>query len=132
MCYDDNAQPPVPEGAAIAASGEDLVLEAADGNRFAAYLARPSAPASAQVLIMPDIRGLHQFYKDLALRFAETGVAALAMDYFGRTAGLSGRDDSFEFMPHVQRTTLPTIMADVEIFRAYVRISRSRVTRWEI
>ena len=26
--------------------------------------------------------GLHQFYKDLALRFAEIGVAAIAMDYF--------------------------------------------------
>lgn len=112
MCYDDNARPPVPEGAGQPASGEDLVLEAADGNRFAAYLARPSAPASALVLIYPDIRGLHQFYKDLALRFAETGVAAIAMDYFGRTAGLTARDDSFEWMPHVQQTTLPTIMAD--------------------
>jgi dienelactone hydrolase len=46
-------------------------------------------PASAQVLILPDIRGLHQFYKDLALRFAEIGIAAIAMDYFGRTAGMA-------------------------------------------
>src|SRR5215207_1048545 len=112
MCYDDNARPPVPEGAAGAAHGEDLVLEAADGNRFAAYLATPSAPASAQVLILPDVRGLHQFYKDLALRFAEVGVAAIAMDYFGRSAGLTARDESFEFMPHVQQITLPTLLAD--------------------
>src|SRR5690349_20748989 len=104
MCYDDNAQPPVPEGANGVAHGEDLVLEAADGNRFAAYLATPSAPASAQVLILPDIRGLHQFYKDLALRFAEIGIGAIAFDYFGRTAGLTARNDSFEFMPHVQQT----------------------------
>src|SRR5947199_10131086 len=34
MCYDDNARPPVPKGIAGAAHGEDLVLEAADGNRF--------------------------------------------------------------------------------------------------
>jgi len=113
MCYDDNARPPVPEGATGAAYGKDLVLEAADGNRFTAYLARPSAPASAQVLILPDIRGLHQFYKDLALRFAEIGVAAIAMDYFGRTAGLTARDDSFEFMPHVQQTKPTTLFADV-------------------
>ena len=75
MCYDDNARPPVPEGATGAAHGKDLVLESADGNRFAAYLATPSVPASAQVLILPDIRGLHQFYKDLALRFAEIGFS---------------------------------------------------------
>ena len=112
MCYDDNARPPAPEGAAAPGRGEDLVLEAADGNRFAAYLATPGAQASAQVLILPDIRGLHQFYKDLALRFAEIGIAAIAFDYFGRTAGLTSRDDSFEFMPHVQQTTLPTIFAD--------------------
>src|SRR3954469_23906691 len=121
MCYDDNARPPVPEGANGAAHGEDLVLEAADGNRFAAYLATPSAPASAQVLILPDIRGLHQFYKDLALRFAEIGVAAIAMDYFGRTAGLTARDDSFEFMPHVQQAKPATIFADAAASLAHMR-----------
>jgi carboxymethylenebutenolidase len=121
MCYDDNARPPVPEGAAGAARGEDLMLEAADGNRFAAYLATPSAPASAQVLILPDPRGLHQFYKDLALRFAEIGVAAIAMDYFGRTAGLTARDDAFEFMPHVQQTRPATIFADAAASLAHMR-----------
>src|SRR5215212_12185229 len=121
MCYDDNASPPVPEGAAGAAHGEDLVLEAADGNRFAAYLATPGAPASAQVVILPDIRGLHQFYKDLALRFAEIGSAAIAMDYFGRTAGLTSRDDSFEWMPHVQQTKPATIFADAAASLAHIR-----------
>src|SRR5215216_7857928 len=121
MCYDDNARPPVPEGATGTAHGEDLVLEAADGNRFAAYLATPSASASAQVLILPDPRGLHQFYKELALRFAEIGVAAIAMDYFGRTAGLTGRDDSFEWMPHVQQTKTATIFADAAASLAHLR-----------
>jgi len=121
MCYDDNARPPMPKGAAGTAHGEDLVLEAADGNRFAAYIARPSLPASAQILILPDIRGLHQFYKDLALRFAEIGVAAIAMDYFGRTAGLTARDDSFEFMPHVQQTKAATIFADATASLAHLR-----------
>ena len=120
MCYDDNARPPVPEGATGAAQGADLVLEAADGNRFAAYLATPSTPASAQVLILPDIRGLHQFYKDLALRFAEIGITAIAMDYFGRTAGLTARDDSFEFMPHVQQTKPATIFADATAALAHM------------
>lgn len=112
MCYDDNARPPAPPGADGHAHGEDLVLTAADGNRFAAYLARPAEASRAQVIIYPDIRGLHQFYKELALRFAEVGVTALAIDYFGRSAGLTARNDDFDFMPHVQQTQLPTILAD--------------------
>lgn len=113
MCYDDNARPPTPPGANGQAHGEDLVLTAADGNRFAAYLARPAQPGGAQIVIYPDVRGLHQFYKELALRFAETGVTALAIDYFGRSAGLSARNDQFEYMPHVQQMTFPSFLEDV-------------------
>lgn len=114
MCYDDNARPPEPPANNGGARGEDLVLNAADGNRFAAYAALPSQPASAAVLIYPDIRGLHQFYKELALRFADMGTAALALDYFGRTAGLTARDDSFEFWPHVQQLRLESFTLDVQ------------------
>jgi len=114
MCYDSNARPPVPAGDAGPTRAEDLVLTAADGNRFAAYIATPDGAAPrAQVVILPDVRGLHHFYKELAVRFAEQGIAALAIDYFGRTAGLTPRDDSFEFMPHVQQIRFDTFMADV-------------------
>src|SRR6266542_1496972 len=109
MCYDGNARPPGPEGAAGAGRGEDLVLEAADGNRFAAYLATPSAPASAQVLILPDPRGLHQFYKDLALRFAEIGVAAIAMDYFGRTAVMTRDFGNGTLLDHAGAIRTPAL-----------------------
>lgn len=112
MCYDDTARPPVPAGAPGAASGSDLVLTAADGTRFAAYLATPAAAAVARVLIYPDVRGLHQFYKELALRFAEAGVAAIAIDYFGRTAGLTSRDEPFEFWPHVEQLQFAGLLAD--------------------
>src|SRR6266568_1262923 len=108
MCYDDNARPPLPPGAAGQAHGEDIVLEAADGNHFAAYAAFPANPSGAQVIIYPDVRGLHQFYKELALRFAEVGITALALDYFGRTAGLTSRDESFDHKPHVQEIRIPT------------------------
>jgi carboxymethylenebutenolidase len=121
MCYDDNARPPLPPSEAGAAQGEDIVLEAADGNRFAAYAAQPGKPTGAQILIFPDVRGLHQFYKELALRFAEIGITAVAIDYFGRTAGISSRDDSFEFMPHVQQIRLETFFADVAAALAYLR-----------
>ncbi len=121
MCYDDNACVPLPPGETRPATGADLVLTAADGNRFNAYLACPNPPSGAQIIIYPDIRGLHQFYKELALRFAEVGVAALAIDYFGRTAGLTSRADGFEYMPHVGQMTVPTLQADTEAALAHLR-----------
>jgi carboxymethylenebutenolidase len=120
MCYDDNAIPPTPPGEAGVAHGEDIVLTASDGNRFAAYIARPAQPGKAQILIYPDVRGLHNFYKQLAMRFAETGVTALAIDYFGRTAGLTSRDEPFEFWPHVQQMTIPTFYNDVRAALDYL------------
>jgi len=101
MCYDDNARPPHPPGTNGTARGEDLVLTAVDGNRFLAYAAHPEQPARAQIVIFPDARGLQQFYKELALRFAEIGIEAVALDYYGRTAGLTARDDSFDYTPHL-------------------------------
>src|SRR5579871_2492947 len=125
MCYDDQARPPHPAGATGSAKGEDLVLTAGDGNRFAAFFAAPSSPSDAQIVIFPDVRGLHQFYKELALRFAEIGIAAIALDYFGRTAGLTSRDDSFEFMPHVEKMQIENFWLDVHAALAYLRQKNS-------
>jgi carboxymethylenebutenolidase len=111
----------MPPGANGEAHGEELVLTASDGNRFAAFLANPGTPTGAQIIIYPDVRGLHGFYKDLALRFAETGTRALAIDYFGRTAGLTPRDDTFEFMPHVGQLKLDGIFADVRAALDHLR-----------
>jgi carboxymethylenebutenolidase len=120
MCYEDKDRPPAPPVTAGEARTEDLVLTAADGNRFAAFAAEPSAPARSQIIIYPDVRGLHGFYKDLALRFAEVGIRAVAFDYFGRTAGLTARDDSFEFMPHVQQLTAAHVFADAQAALEYL------------
>jgi len=123
MCYDNDARPPEPPGfgGGGGSLGEDVTLTAADGNRFMAYAAHAAQSQGAQILIYPDVRGLHQFYKELALRFADAGLTALAMDYFGRTAGLTARDDAFEFMPHVEKITFPTFSADVKAAVAHLR-----------
>jgi len=121
MCYDDQAQPPLPPGAKGTATGEDLVLTASDGNKFAAFLAKPSHPNGTHIIIYPDVRGLHNFYKELALRFGEVGVTALAIDYFGRTAGLTSRAEPFEFWPHVQQMTFDSFVLDVKAALAYLR-----------
>lgn len=113
MCFDHDSRPPIAPIAGGALDSELLTLQAADGNRFAAFRARPAAPAGVGVVILPDVRGLHTYYEELALRFAEHGYDALAIDWFGRTAGASRRDGDFEYMPHVQRTTWGGISADI-------------------
>lgn len=113
MCFEPDSLPPIPVLSGAAVSHDELVLEARDGNRFAAFAALPDEAAQAGVVILPDVRGLYRFYEELALRFAERGYAAIAFDYFGRTAGVGKRDDEFEYMPHVQATTADGIQADV-------------------
>jgi carboxymethylenebutenolidase len=124
MCYDINAEPPQAPGSVGAAHGKDLELVTEDGTRFAAYAARSGSGAGrSQVVIFPDVRGLHRFYKELALRFAEKDIDAVAIDYFGRTAGISPRDESFEFQPHVPHIAMPSFLADVRAALAYLRDS---------
>jgi carboxymethylenebutenolidase len=121
MCYDLDSAPPIPSISGAAVSHDDLVLEAAHGNRFAAFVATPDEPSRAAVVILPDVRGLYRFYEELALRFAERGYAAIAFDYFGRTAGADKRGDDFEYMPHVEQTTPGGIQADVAACVAHLR-----------
>ena len=71
--------------------------------------------------MLPDVRGLFRFYEQLAERFAAAGHPAIAIDYFGRTAGLGPRDEDFEYMPHVQQTTPETIALDVDTALAFLR-----------
>jgi carboxymethylenebutenolidase len=121
MCFDFDSAPPVPHIAGAAVSHEDLVLTAADGNRFATFLALPEEQARAGIVILPDVRGLYRFYEELALRFAERGYAAIALDYFGRTAGTSKRDDDFEYPPHVDQTTDDGVQADTRAAVEHLR-----------
>jgi carboxymethylenebutenolidase len=121
MCYSDDARPPIaPVGGAAADQG-DLHLTAADGNRLMAYFARAAEPTGSGIVILPDVRGLHAFYRELAQRFAEAGIDAVAIDYFGRTAGDGPRDESFEYRPHVEQTTPENINADVRAAVEYLR-----------
>lgn len=113
MCFDHDSRPPIPPIAGGALDGELVTLTAEDGNAFAAFRARASTPSGSGVLILPDVRGLHPYYEELALRLAEHGSDALAIDWFGRTAGVGRRDADFEYMPHVTATTWDGIAADI-------------------
>lgn len=121
MCYAVGARPPLPPISGGAGDKSDLVLTAADGNHFLAYAARAAQPSGAGMVILPDVRGLHPFYKELAQRFAEAGVDAVAVDYFGRTAGLGDRGETFDFMAHVRQATPAGIDADAASAIAYLK-----------
>ena len=120
MCFELDSLPPIPPISGAAVTHEDLTLEAG-GNRFAAFAALPDEPPAKGVVILPDVRGLYRFYEELALRFAERGLAAIAFDYFGRTAGVGKRDNEFPYMDHVAQTTPEGIQADVGAAVAWLR-----------
>src|SRR5437899_1297714 len=104
--------------------GNELVLTAEDGTAFAAYSALTATEGGPGIVILPDVRGLHPFYQELVQRFAQAGVYATAIDYFGRTAGVgqgSVRGEDFDYMTHVRRTTPDTIAMDVAAAAAHLR-----------
>ncbi len=113
MCFDHDSRPPIApiEGGSL--DVQAIALTAADGNRFAAYEARATEPTGAGMVVLPDVRGLHTYYRDLVERFAEHGVDAIGIDYFGRTAGIGDRGPDFDWAPHVAQTTYEGLRGDV-------------------
>jgi carboxymethylenebutenolidase len=87
MCHEPGSVPPNFGEGVGAFEQQDLVLRSADGTEFSAYVATPEQPTGKAVVVLPDIRGLHAYYRELASAFARSGIRALAIDYFGRTAG---------------------------------------------
>ena len=125
MCYDATARPPLPPvmGGTVP-MGNELVLTAEDGAPFAAYSALTATQGGPGIVILPDVRGLHPFYQELARRFAQAGVHATAIDYFGRTAGVgqgAARGEDFDHMTLVRQTTPDTIAMDVAAAVAHLR-----------
>ena len=123
MCFEYDSLPPIPAIAGAAVQHEDLTLQTSDGSQCSAFCALSDDPRGPAVVVMPDVRGLYRFYEELALRFAERGYDSVAVDYFGRTAGLGKRGEDFDFMPEIEKTTAAGIAADV---RAAVEQLRSR------
>jgi carboxymethylenebutenolidase len=127
VCFDLDARPPDPPAdlaplpIAGGAAAERLELTSEDGTRFAAALAAAPEPGGRAVVLLPDIRGLYAFYVELAERLADAGHHAIAIDFFGRTAGTAERTDDFEAWPHVQSSTPAQIQADMAAAIAALR-----------
>lgn len=121
MCFDHDSRPPIVPDPTGIRDAQAVELTADDGNRFAAHLARAARPTGAGIVVLPDVRGLHTYYTELAERFAEHGVDAIAIDYFGRTAGIGDRGPGFDYGPHVAQTTYAGLMADIRAAAARLR-----------
>ena len=105
--------PPGPPDPGEVAGSRAIDLTSADGARLVAHEATPRAPRGQRIVLLPDVRGLHAYYKDLAVRFAEAGFPTVAIDYFGRTAPDDVRDETFEHPPHVQQVQPAQVRDDV-------------------
>jgi len=113
MCFDTDALPPDPARTGMGSGSERTVLVADDGNRFAATIARTDEPASAGVVVTPDVRGLHRYYERLAEHLADAGIHAIAIDPYGRTAGAEHREEGFDYAAHRAAVKDDGIRADV-------------------
>lgn len=121
MCFEVDDRPPLPPIRGSALDSRELTLTSADGTQVKAFSARAEGNAQAGTVIIPDVRGLHPYYEDLALRFAEAGVHAVAVDLFGRTADTSDRGEGFEYEPHVRQLKPDSVNADVKAAFDFLR-----------
>jgi carboxymethylenebutenolidase len=123
MCHDHDSRPPAPPRTGEVRERGVLTLRAADGNEFSAAFAAPAAPSGAGVVLLPDVRGLHPYYVALAEQFAAAGLPTVAIDWFGRTAGLAEggvRGADFEWRPHVEAATPEGMDADIAAAIGYL------------
>jgi carboxymethylenebutenolidase len=121
MCVDNDSRPPIRPIAGGSADSRDLRLTSSDGTKFMAHAARASKPTGAGMVVIPDVRGLHPYYKELADRFSEVGVDAVAIDFFARTAPSDDRSDKFDFMAQIPLTKPDQLQADINAAVAHLR-----------
>jgi carboxymethylenebutenolidase len=121
MCTDHDSHPPIApiSGAAIDAGTE--IIKGAGGADLRVFVARPEQSTGAGILILPDVRGLHPFFEELASRFAERGITAVAMDYFCRTAGTDAQPSDFDYQPHLELVSWDNVAGDIRASVAHLR-----------
>jgi carboxymethylenebutenolidase len=128
MCFELDSRPPIPPIRGAATDARRLTLTSEDGTELSAFAARPETPSDAGIVVIPDVRGLHPYYEELAVRFAEAGVHAVAIDLYGRTAGTGPRGEGFDHEPHVIQLRADAIDADVAAAVELLRTSDGAAT----
>jgi carboxymethylenebutenolidase len=101
-------------------AGELLTLRAADGSEFGAFHARAAAPSGGRLVLLPDMGGLRGDYVDLARHFTETGCEVLAIDYYGRTAGVGPHAADMDHAPHMAEAGRENVLVDIAAAISYL------------
>ncbi len=117
MCFSSDQHPPLPPRSSDVGHHGPAVLTSADGTRLAAYDAVPVTRRGASLVLLPDIRGLHPYYSDLAIAFAQAGVDTVAIDPYARTAGLTDRGEDFEYRSHADALERSSVLDDARVAR---------------
>ncbi len=104
---------------AISVDTADVTFERA-GDRLRGYAAWPAGATSlAGLVIVPDVRGLSDHYRDVARRFAGEGFFALAVDLYSREGApeLPDMDAVFRWM---QALPDARVLGDLDAAVAYL------------
>lgn len=120
MCHSHDSRPPAPPERAEVTEPGAVTLRAADGSPLPAHVARPAGRSRGRIVVLPDVRGLHPYYRDLAVRFAEAGFDAIAIDWFGRTAGEGDRGADFDWKPLIPQVDPADVACDVTTAAAHL------------
>lgn len=101
-------------------AGELITLTAADGAEFGACHARAENPSGGRIVMVPDMGGLRGDYVDLARHFTGTGCDVVAIDYYGRTAGVGPHAEDFDHEPHMAEARRENVLTDIAAAISYL------------
>ncbi len=101
--------------AVAAVREEERTLRAGDGATLREFVAQPATGfRRGAVLIIHDIWGYTDFYKDLARRITGQGHAALLVDFFGRQGDLPESMRAALAMQRAQQLSDERFLADMQ------------------
>ena len=100
-------------------SAEDVTFERA-GDVLRAYLAQPErAGRHPGLILIPDVRGLVEHYRDVARRFAAEGFCTLAVDLYSRE-GAPALPDMAAVFRWMRELPDPRVLDDLGAAVAYL------------
>jgi carboxymethylenebutenolidase len=98
---------------------DDVLFDGPDA-RLRGHLALPAGAGGPGLILVPDVRGLSDHYRDVARRFAAEGFVTLAVDLYSRegTPDLRDLDDIMRWMAALPDTR---VLGDLAASVRYVR-----------
>ncbi|GAB3303652.1 dienelactone hydrolase family protein [Epidermidibacterium keratini] len=123
MCFAPDATPPPLPSGKSPLTGSDITVASTDGTKVPAYHVIPEEPNGRGVVVLPDIRGLYPFYKNLAGSFAAEGFEAIVLDYFARSDAPAERGPDFDPWPYVKATEVEQVQADINAAKSQLQAS---------